>query len=290
MKINIKALELIEKGLSAKTVGKLTESEVSVLHSRLVGEATTKQVRVLSMKNPEDAKEINALVNDPKAVADMKARGHVEVTAEGDEIKEDENVDMEKDPFELSSTQDKRQVGPGSYGDNDKVDKEMDSDDADGMGIMEAKKKKKKVNPWAICTAQLGKQFKTRERHLWNTKQKNKYERCVKDVKQSLKEGKNPISLFLESQIMNIVEKNIPARITKGDLMRFLQEDTTTAPTKPKEKPTTKPDTKPRPRPKHPGKNPNPGENPAPKARKADVSPEKAKDEVLDLIMKLLEN
>jgi len=206
------------------------------------------------------------------------------VTAKESEVKEEDNVDMEKDPFELQSTQDKRQVGPSDYGDNPQVDKEEDADDADGMGIMEMKKKK--VNPCAICTAQLGKKFKTTERHLWNTKQKNKYERCVKDVKQSLKEGKNPVSLFLESKIMNIVEKNIPARITKGDLMKFLQEDTKTAPAKPKTKPKTTPDEKPKTRPKHPGKNPNPGENPAPKA----VSPEKAKDEVLDLIMKLLEN
>ena len=49
-------------------------------------------------------------------------------------------------------------------------------------------------------------------------------------------------------------------------------------------KPGTKPDT--RPRPAHPGKNPNPGENPAPKAKK--VSPENAKDKVIDVIMNLL--
>ena len=41
MKVNIKALELIEKGLSSKTVGKLTESQINVLHSKLVGEQVT---------------------------------------------------------------------------------------------------------------------------------------------------------------------------------------------------------------------------------------------------------
>jgi len=94
-----------------------------------------------------------------------------------------------------------------------------------------------------------------------------------------LEEGKNPVSLFIENQIMRIVEKNLPPRITKGDLVKYLSEgenfatkhlqsfgkssDTKTAPTKP----TTKPGTKPQ-RPAHPGKNPNPGENPAPKAEK----------------------
>ncbi len=145
------------------------------------------------------------------------------------------------------------------------------------MGMSEEKKKEQ--NPWAICTAQLGKEFGTRERHLWSAKEKNKYERCVKDVKKSLKEGKNPVSLFLENEIMRIVEKNLPPRITKGDLLKYLSEaGPATAPTKPA--PGTKPSVKPgkpdtRPRPKHPGKNPNPGENPAPKAKK--VSPEVAK-------------
>jgi hypothetical protein len=39
MKVNKKALELIDKGLSAKTVGKLTESQINILHSRLDIEA-----------------------------------------------------------------------------------------------------------------------------------------------------------------------------------------------------------------------------------------------------------
>jgi hypothetical protein len=154
--------------------------------------------------------------------------------------------------------------------------------------IGEAKSKKKEQDPFAICTSQLGKEFGTTKRSMWSAKETNKYERCVKDVKKSLKEGKNPVSLFLENQIMRLVEKHIPPRITKGDLIKYLSEDTTTAPAKPK--PTTNPGAKPgakpttRPRPSHPGKNPNPNENPAPKA----VSPEKAKEEVIDLILNIL--
>ena len=62
-----------------------------------------------------------------------------------------------------------------------------------------------------------------------------------------------------------------------------------TAPAKPKTSPTTKPGkpgTKPQ-KPPSPFKNPNPNENPAPKAKK--ISPEDAKDEVIDVIIKLLE-
>ena len=107
-------------------------------------------------------------------------------------------------------------------------------------------------------------------------------------VKKQLKEGKNPVSLFLENQISKIVEKHIPPRITKGDLIKYITEaspapapTTKPAPTKPGVKPGT------RPRPSHPGKNPNPGENPSPKAKK--VSPEDAKEKIIDTIMNLLQ-
>jgi hypothetical protein len=164
-------------------------------------------------------------------------------------------------------------------------EKEIDEDDTldvvndpdateDGMGIFE--EDKNRPNAWAICHTQVG------------PKKSRKWERCVKEVKKQLGEGKNPVSLFLESQIQKIVEKHMPPKITKGDLVRYISEQGT-APS-----PTTKPaPTKPgvspgkKPRPSHPGKNPNPGENPAPKAKK--VSPEDAKEKVIDVIMQLLE-
>jgi hypothetical protein len=67
------------------------------------------------------------------------------------------------------------------------------------------------------------------------------------------------------------------------------EQSPSTAPSKPKTSPTTKPGkpgTKPQ-RPPSPFKNPNPGEKESPKAKK--VSPEKAKDEVIDVIMQLLQ-
>jgi hypothetical protein len=90
--------------------------------------------------------------------------------------------------------------------------------------------------------------------------------------------------LFIESEITKIVERNILPRITKGDLLKYLSEanSPTTAPSKPITKPGTKPTT----RPSHPGKNPRPGEEIAPKAGK--ISPEDAKQEVIDVILNLL--
>ena len=79
--------------------------------------------------------------------------------------------------------------------------------------------------------------------------------------------GKNP----------NPGEKTIPkAGETK--------ENTTTAPSKPKTSPKTTPTEKPKVRPSHPGKNPNPGEKTTPKA----INPEKAKEEIINTIIKIL--
>ena len=263
MKNNIKALQLIEMGLSSKTVSKLTESQIENLHNKMVGEQITQ-------------------INKPS----FEVKGSGTLTT----------------PMPKGATVTKKPDGSVMVTPNEGE-----------MG--EGKEKKSEPNPWAICHSQVG------------PKKTRKFERCVQAVKKSLKEGKNPVSLFLENEIMRIVEKHIPPRISKGDLLQYLSEDTETkpktkpttkpttkpkpkspghnpnpgenpapkakkdmgedtetAPSKPKTKPTTKPT--PKPRPKSPGHNPNPGENPAPKA----ISPEKAKNEVINAIMKILDN
>lgn len=134
----------------------------------------------------------------------------------------------------------------------------------------------KKNNPWAICHKQLG------------PRKNAKFESCVKQVKKSLKEGKNPLTLFLEEKIMKLVETHLPPKITKKDLVKYLSEaEPATAPVKePKTKPGTKEPPAPVKTPSHPGKNPNPKVNPAPKAKK--ISPEDAKEKIIDTIMKML--
>jgi len=289
MKVNKKALELIDKGLSSKTVSKLTESQIDTLHKKLFVEQT--------MVSKTDSATITKLKQEKKPFQVYEK-----------ELDEEEEVTV--DPNKETETQDPHQVGPSSD--------DGFGDETDGMGMFE-EDKKDGPNPWAICHSQVG------------PKKSRKWERCVREVKKQLKEGKNPVSLFLETQIEKIVEKHIPPRITKGDLLKVISEsEPAVAPTKPKTKPTTKPGTKPshpgknpnpgenpapkakksetkeqqtapttkpaptkpgtkpdtRPRPAHPGKNPNPGENPAPKAKK--VSPEDAKDTVIDVIMNLL--
>jgi len=274
MKNNIKAYELIEKGLSAKTVSKLNESQIETLYKKLV---ISEQVTEVPTKKtykvgPKGGKVGNVMVStDPNTK-------EVIVTTET-EMTEDETDDV-TDKNALGADALQNLTGQEAPHDaNDMAPDGMDDDSDNNRKMMGMSEEKNKPNPWAICHSQVG------------PKKSRKWERCVREVKKQLGEGKNPVSLFIESQIMKIVEKNLPPRITKGDLVKYLSEaGPATAPTKPA--PGTKPGTKPgkpdpRPRPKHPGKNPNPGENPAPKAKK--VSPEVAKDEVMDLIMKLLE-
>jgi hypothetical protein len=284
MKTNIKALELIEKGMTAKTVSKLTESQVNILYSKLF---LSEQVKKVSGKKIETKEMLNVKQGSPEE-AEAKAKNQPFNTYEGEM---DEDVEVSNDPNKETETQDPKQVGPSS---DDGFGNENDGDMSEG--------KKDGPNPWAICHSQVG------------PKKSRKWERCVREVKKQLGEGKNPVSLFLENEIMKIVERNILPRITKGDLIKHLNEEenfatkhlqsfgTKSSPKVKKEvdeqnpstAPTTKPaptkpgtKTPPKPRPSHPGKNPNPGEKDAPKAQK--TSPEKAKNEIIDVIIKMLE-
>jgi hypothetical protein len=257
MKTNIKALQLIEKGLSSNTVSKLNESQINVLHTKMFTEQAT------NPKVAQKMKDIGALNQQLTSVElKMKNLG----------LEEDDDFDLDAD-----------QAYTGQQGSHDEYqasDDGMDDDTSpenhDSKMIGMSEEKDGEPNPYSICHAQVG------------PKKSRKFERCVMSVKKQLKEGKNPVSLFLETQIEKIVERNMPPKITKGDLVRYISEQGT-APS-----PTTKPaPTKPgvspgkKPRPAHPGKNPNPGENPAPKAKK--VSPEDAKEKVIDVIMQILQ-
>ena len=285
MKINKKALQLIDKGLSSKTVSKLTESQINVLHKKLFSEQT--------MVSKSDTETINKLKTEKKPFQVYEK-----------EIDEDDDFDLDTDQ-DYTGQQ-------GSHDEYQAADDGMDDDTSpenhDSKMIGMSEEKNNQPNPWAICHAQVG------------PKKTRKFERCVMAVKKQLKEGKNPLSLFLETKIEKIVEKHLPPRITKGDLLKVISESqpaseptspkrktdsvkkpvspsvkrretkeqaTAPAPAKPATRPTTKPSTSPTKKPFNPGKNPAPAVKPAPKAGK--ISPETAKEKVIDTIMKILE-
>jgi hypothetical protein len=118
-----------------------------------------------------------------------------------------------------------------------------------------AAKKKVEQNPFGICTSSLGLEGKKKDDYTKG--EKKKFERCVLDVKKSLKEGKNPYEVILEQKMREIVESNLRPTMTKKDLINSILESKTKEKTKEKEKTTTPtrknpfkpaPDTEPRPK------------------------------------------
>ena len=82
--------------------------------------------------------------------------------------------------------------------------------------MKEGKKKSKKYNPLAICTSTVGRE------------NKKKYERCVMDVKKSVKEGRDPSELFLENKIVSLLERSIQPKISKKEFLDMIKESETT--------------------------------------------------------------
>jgi hypothetical protein len=291
MRTNNKTKTLMEIGLSSNIISKLNENQIDTLLEKF-GLLEQGAVMISADK----------ATRDPQKLKDLTARG-INVRIEGD-VTED-NVDVTGSAMGGATTQAPHQImSPDGMGDDS--DKEIDK--YEDMTEQKSKElKKKESNPFAICHAQLG------------PERDDKFERCVRKVKKSLKEGESPYAFFIEEKIVSLVESYIQPRMTKKDLMKMIEETPmirkplyrpktkglvgnmkmnkpigklmslgktmatedapTTAP------PKTRPTTKPRPgvRPSHPGKNPNPGVNPEPKAMA-----EKAKKDVLKIIKDIL--
>ena len=190
-----------------------------------------------------------------------------------------------------------------TYGANEKIDAnkidptkmKKNADGSVSMELPEGKKKKKKYNPWAVCTASVGR------------KNKKKYEDCVMGVKKKLKEGRNPYEYIIESKMEEIVENNLSPKMTKGELLRIIAEkkmmmkkpigkmmsmkgetmegDTKTAPAPTRTTPKTEPGT----RPSHPGRRSKEQPNPKPKAKQSDSEMESKKSEIITAIFNLID-
>jgi hypothetical protein len=248
MKINNKIFTLIEEGFNTKTLKTMSESNINYLYSKVVKEQSS----------PYKSGTITTK-KEPKAI-ELAKKGV--------------NVNL--------------------------VEKEMG----------------KTKNPWAICTAQCKKEFGTSKRSEWSKTQTKKFEKCVMDIKKEVKEGVNSVDKFIEEEMNKMVESYLKPSISKRDLLNFVKEEIETKPVVKPAKPTTKPtrrdnpfinpnpkvnplpkantETKPVVKPAKPTTkptrrdnpfiNPNPKVNPLPKA----ISPEKAKNAIINNIMQLL--
>jgi hypothetical protein len=260
MKINKKVIQLMQEGFSLETLRKMSDKNIDFLHKKLMSEQVQTPI-------------VNIPKTNQQAINSAKMKKQVFATYENKE----KNGEM-----------------------------------------IEGKKGGK--NPWAICTAQLKKEFGTSERSEWTKAQKNKYEKCVMDVKgktkKDMKEA-NMIDSFIEDELLKMVESYMSPKITKRDLLKQIKEqapDTkpVVKPANPKIKPsrrdnpfqnprpgvrtapkadtTTKPVVKPANPKIKPSRRDNPFQNPRPGVRTAPkaISPDKAKNIVIDNIMQLI--
>lgn len=285
MKTREQIKDLIEFGFKKSTILNLTEGQISNLHKRLTEkkepkEAVTKTstTTTYDLSADMDRKELENKLGS-KGVPAFVDPATKKVTISSGEVKEDDSLGA------LAMQDYTGQEGP--HDEKDMAPDGMDDDSDNDRSMMgESRKKKSKAkNPWAICTATMGKEYGTTERSDWTKKQMNKYEKCVKDVKKSIKEGKDPYEVILERNILTLLEREMYPTMTKAELMKAIKESKSSAPapTKPDVKPDVKPGTSPTRR-RRPGQVPGP--DPAPKAKSED----EMMDEYMDLISKILRN
>lgn len=209
-----KIVRLLEEGLSYELVKRMSDGHIERIYRGLVKEASTYRVPAEKIKDIEN---------------DIPDDATVEVT--------EDDVDNIK-PFKGKQTQDPKQVGPSSDDGMDeyqdgmdeevKVEKKKLKTPITTLGMFEAKKKKEKYNPWAVCTSSLGLEGKKREDYT--EEESKKFERCVKDVKkQESNENVKKIRKIDESLISLLSGKNVKM-FTKKNIMDTVSEDVETAP------------------------------------------------------------
>lgn len=141
------------------------------------------------------------------------------------EMKEGQDDDPLNPYGSGETTQAPHQVGPDTndgFGVDPGKTPGMYQDGMDEADDIEEKKSKKGQNPYAVCTSSIG--LEGRERDSYTKAEKAKFERCVTEVKKTIKEEKNPLQPIVESVLRKLVEKHINPRMTKSDLLNTLSE------------------------------------------------------------------
>jgi len=240
MKTN-KYSDLINFGFKPKTLMTLSESDINKLHKNLV-ESKKKVCTKCGMTNCK--------CNHKKMETNEKEEKMIKQTTYDPKNAVDRN-ELASKGYKVDPVTSKVQLNQGK------------EEDGKGDDMTE-----KKSNPWAICHAQVG------------PKKTRKFERCVRQVKQSMKENKMSFDRILENKILSLVEKHLKPKMRKGDLINLVGKKKLNLPigklgsigikeeeetkTKPKVTPGTK--TPPKKEPLDPFK-PSPNQQPAPRAR-----------------------
>jgi hypothetical protein len=236
-------LEMHKLGFTNKTLSLMTESQIAMILEKI----KKKESKEATMTYRPDEKIPAKNIDPTKMKKNADGSVSMETTEATMTYRPDEKIPAKNiDPTKMKKN----------------ADGSVSTEVAEG-------KKKKKYNPFAVCTASVGR------------KNKKKYEDCVMGVKKKLKEGRNPYEYLIESKMEEIVENNLSPKMTKGEIMSIIAEkkmmkkrpisrgtvlggemeegDTKTAPS-----PSRTTEKEPAKRKPNPGK--NPGVSPAPKA------------------------
>ena len=292
MKTNQKQLRLIQHGLKASTVTRLSESQVDILFNRL--NESKKENKEQVTKTTEPAKEIvtigaqgGDLPNNPTGKGykfEKKPDGTMKATPMETEMTED--TDSEMDWLMKGDTQDPVQKGPTGDGDPDSLQEYKNLAEK-----FESKKQQKYF--FAKCG-----DGKTNEQKKWckmaeEFSDKTNFKKLPEKKKTEAKESglnnlvnkvsaayaggvKNKLNSMspsvtfgeneIEKKIMKLVEKHITPKMTKREFLNLVKEQgPKTAPSIPGVRPDVDTPT----RPSKPGTPylPKPGVKPAPKAK-----------------------
>ena len=242
MKNNKKVIYLIEKGLSAKTVANLNESQINLLVEKFKKE-TKEQIDKIT----EPAKTSYKIKGPGELPPNQKGYqvktdtdGTVTATPMENEIKEDETDDVTSSNA-LGKDAEQSYTGQEAPHDaNDMADDGMDDDSSDDrsmMGMAEStinEKFESKAQQglfWARCNkcsdkkckwCKMAKEFSdsTSKKQYKNMPEKKHPEKTV-TVKKKTNEN---LEKFLEDQILNMVESTITPRMSKKDLVEAIKK------------------------------------------------------------------
>jgi hypothetical protein len=255
MNTNQKKLKLVMEGIKASTLNKMTDTQVDVLFSKLQEQVTAVNEPAKTVYNVGD--KGGSLPAAPKGYS-MKKNSDGTFMAMPNE--QDDTLNIVQDP-------DASADGMGMFEEKE-IDEKFESKKQQKYFFAKCGDgKTKEQKKWCKMADEFAK--KTNFAKLPEKKKETKegYDDMVggalnkiaqaklSQVKPSVTMGESEI----EKQIMRLVEKHITPKMSKKDFNNLLDEDTKTAPAKPKVSPGTKP--------KHPFQ-PDPNKKGAPKAKK----------------------
>jgi hypothetical protein len=239
MKNNKNVVYLIEKGLSEKTLTKLSESQIKLLVEKFKKEnkeQTEVKTTVYDTTDPEQKKKLNQALQDP-----TKMQGQ-SIQVKETEMTEDETDDVTSSNA-LGKDAEQSYTGQESPHDaNDMADDGMDDDSSDNrsmMGMAESKLNEKFESKaqqglfWARCNKCSTKNCKwcKMAREFSDSTSKKQYEKMPekKHPEKTVNVGKNTnegLEKFLEKKIIDMVESSISPKMKKKDLIKTIKEKT----------------------------------------------------------------